>query len=200
MRVRIQDDATGEIFAQQLINLGNGSVPTNIDGTITFPLNFCHLVNTKEELIQKVFPDIEINYLNMEWISERAILAAKNQDVQDINYEIQNRLPGELRTYLSTDSVTDPEQVVHYPTEFLNSLQIPGMPPHNLKLKIGAPIIMLRNINQPKLCNGTRLLIRKLMNNLIEATIVIGRYKDETVLIPRIPLISDDTPFQFKRL
>lgn len=158
------------------------------------------MINSKEELILKVFPDIQLNYLNQRWISERAILAAKNKDVHEINYDILNRLPGQTKNYLSTDTVTDPEQVVHYPTEFLNSLELPGMPPHILKLKVGAPVIMLRNINQPKLCNGTRLTIKKLMNNVIEATIITGKFNGETVLIPRIPLITDDTPFQFKRL
>lgn len=51
-----------------------------------------------------------------------------------------------------------------------------------------------------KLCNGTRLAIKKLMPNVIEATIISGKFKGEEVLIPRIPMISTDLPFNFKRL
>ena len=60
--------------------------------------------------------------------------------------------------------------------------------------------IMLRNINQPKLCNGTRLSVKKLMTNIIEATILTGPFKGEDVLIPQIPMIPTDMSFQFKRL
>ena len=59
---------------------------------------------------------------------------------------------------------------------------------------------MLRNINQPRLCNGTRLAVKKIMNNVIEATIIKGKYKGEDVLISRIPMIPTDLPFDFKRL
>lgn len=38
------------------------------------------------------------------------------------------------------------------------------------------------------------------MNNLIEATILTGMFKGEDVLIPRIPMIPNDLPFEFKRL
>ncbi|CAK1590147.1 unnamed protein product [Parnassius mnemosyne] len=59
---------------------------------------------------------------------------------------------------------------------------------------------MLRNINQPLLCNGTRLAVKKLMNNVIEAKIIKGKYKGEDVLIPRIPMFPTDLPFDFRRL
>lgn len=97
-------------------------------------------------------------------------------------------------------SNVEEENVVHYPTEFLNSLELPGLPPHNLQLKVGVTIIMLRNINQPRLCNGTRLAVKNLMANVIEATILTGKFKGEDVLIPRIPMKPSDMPFEFRRL
>ncbi|GFT79697.1 ATP-dependent DNA helicase [Trichonephila clavipes] len=126
--------------------------------------------------------------------------SAKNIDVNTINFTIQHGIPSETTTYKSIDTVENQDEVVNYPTEFLNSLDLPGMPPHVLTLKIGVPIIFLRNINPPRLCNGTRLSVKKMMNNVIEATILTGKFKGEDVLLPRIPMIPTDMPFEFKRL
>lgn len=58
---------------------------------------------------------------------------------------------------------------------------------------------MFRNINQSRLCNVTRLAVKKPMTNIIDVTVLRGKYKGE-VFIPRIPMISTDMPFDFKRL
>ncbi|XP_055590092.1 ATP-dependent DNA helicase PIF1-like [Uranotaenia lowii] len=187
--------------AKQLLDIGNGKMP--IDETtkcITFPADFCEIVATKDQLISKVFPDIGHNHKNHQWLSVRAILAPKNQDVNAINYSIQDAIEGDERTYKSVDTVTNTDEVVNYPTEFLNSLDLPGLPPHVLILKVGVPIILLRNINPPRLCNGTRLAVKRLMDNIIEATILNGKFKGADVPLPRIPMIPTDLPFDFKRL
>ena len=38
------------------------------------------------------------------------------------------------------------------------------------------------------------------MKNIIEAAILTGKHQGENVLLPRIPMIPTDTPFEFKRL
>nr|CAD1830002.1 unnamed protein product [Ananas comosus var. bracteatus] len=44
-----------------------------------------------------------------------------------------------------------------YPVDFLNSLKFNGILNHEIKLKVGAPIMLLRNINQSfGLCNDVR--------------------------------------------
>lgn len=193
MRVQLQNDPSAVNFSQQLLDFGNGKIPIDpATNCITFPPDFCILTTSKEELIQKVFPNIIQNYKNHDWLSARAILAAKNIDVNEIYMNIQFNVPGEATTYKSIDTVMEQEEAVNYPTEFLNSLDLPGFPPHVLKLKIGVPIILLRNINPPRLCNGTRLTVKKLMNNVIEATILNGKFKGEDVLLPRIPMIPTD--------
>jgi ATP-dependent DNA helicase PIF1 len=118
-----------------------------------------------------------------------------------MNFQIQIKIAGQLMTYKSIDSVNHQGYlVVIYPTEFLNSMELLRLPLHNLQLEIRSVIIMLRKINQPRFCNGTRLVVKKLMDNVIEATILERKYKDEVVLIPQIPLIPNDMPFDYKRL
>ncbi|GBN43647.1 hypothetical protein AVEN_262628-1 [Araneus ventricosus] len=94
----------------------------------------------------------------------------------------------------------DNEQVTSYPVEFLNSLELSKVPSHKLRLKIGVPVLLMRNLDAPRLCNGTRLQITHLGSNIIRATVMTGIARGESVLIPRIPIIPTDLPFQFKRL
>jgi ATP-dependent DNA helicase PIF1 len=79
-------------------------------------------------------------------------------------------------------------------------LDLPGKSPHNLQLKIGSPVILLRNLNPPRLCNGTRLVIKKLIKHVIEAIILNGKFRDENILLPQILILPTDVPIQFKRL
>jgi hypothetical protein len=69
-------------------------------------------------------------------LANPAILAANNVNVNEFNFKIQNLLPGDLVSYKSIDTVCDATEAVNYPTEFLYSLDLSDMPPHNLKLKV----------------------------------------------------------------
>ncbi|XP_053597683.1 uncharacterized protein LOC106693515 [Microplitis demolitor] len=201
MRVQLQNDPSAQIFSEQLLDIGNGKIELQPNTQcIKLPDNFCTVVQDKNELIQSIFSDVQNNYLNHEWLSQRAILASKNVDVDEINFQIQQLLPGDLMSFKSIDTVVDENESVNFPIEFLNSLDIPGMPPHNLRLKIGSPIILLRNLTPPQLCNGTRLVIKKITGNILEATILAGKFKGKVVLLPRIPMIPSDSTIPFKRL
>ncbi|KAG5531642.1 hypothetical protein RHGRI_026310 [Rhododendron griersonianum] len=72
---------------------------------------------------------------------------------------------GNRYTYLATDKMYEDDGMDRsitnrYPNEYLNSLDPTGLPPFKLELKVGCPIILLRNI-APKdgLCNGTRMMV-----------------------------------------
>ena len=122
MRVRLQNDDSGQTFSDQLLAIGNGKLPVDsISGRIQLPAEFCNLVTSKNELVEKVFPNILTNYKNHKWLSERAILAAKNKDVHEINNIILTKIRDQAVIYKSVDTVLEPNEAVNYPSEFLNS-------------------------------------------------------------------------------
>jgi ATP-dependent DNA helicase PIF1 len=157
-------------------------------------------VSSIAELIHAVYPAFSQNYLILNWLRDRVILAAKNEDGHEIMNQTLAMLPAVVTAYKSIDTVVDANEVVNFPPEFLNSLDSTGLPPHRLLLKVGSPIILLRNVDPPKRCNGTRLCVRKILGNVIEATLLTGKGEGETVFILRIPLIPTDLAFNFKRL
>jgi hypothetical protein len=77
-------------------------------------------VTSKEELFEKVFPDIATNFSNHDWLGERAILPAKNKDVNDLNNIILSYFPGGTVMYKSVGTVVEDDEAIHYPTELLN--------------------------------------------------------------------------------
>ncbi|KAF8116082.1 hypothetical protein N665_0022s0012 [Sinapis alba] len=100
------------------------------------------------------------------------------------------------------EATPDDDWTSHYPPEYLNSLEFPGLPNHKLCLKVGAPVMMLRNLNQDQgLCNGTRMMVTRLGSRIVEAQPMTGSGVGEPVLIPRIQLTPTDTihPFTFNR-
>jgi len=120
---------------------------------------------------------------------------------------VLQRVVGAERTYHSIDTVMadDPDEVTNYPTEFLNSLELNGLPPHALTLKVGAIVMLLRNLDsRRRLCNGTRLVVTELRQHNFKARMLcgVGDAPDD-IVIPAIPVTSgseDDLPFQLKRL
>ena len=71
--------------------------------------------------------------------------------------------------------------------EFLNDIKCSRIPNHKLVLKLGVPIMLLRNIDQSfRLLNGTTLIVDELGNNVIGSIIVIGNHIGEKIYIPRM--------------
>lgn len=200
MRVLLKDDSASEHFANLLLNLGDGKIHKN-EEKIEIPTDLCHLVKDISSFTQFIYPDLDKFEEKPEaWFRDRVIMTSKNDTAQEINDLLLKKFQGIQKTYKSFDSVIEVEDAVNYPVEFLNSLKPPGMPPHLLNVKVGAPVMLLRNLNPPKLCNGTRLQVTAVYGNVIEAKIITGSGTGEKVLIPRIPLIPSDYPFEFRRL
>jgi ATP-dependent DNA helicase PIF1 len=155
-----------------------------------------------DRLIKCIFPKLNENMTNKDYITSRAILSTRNDWVDRISMKmIDSFLGGEVE-YHSFDSTID-DSHNYYPSECLNTLTPNGLPPHVLKLKVGCPIILLRNIDPTNgLCNGTGLVVHGFQRNTIYAEIVLGQHAGKRVFLPRIPLYPSDDEiflFQFKR-
>ncbi|XP_016196205.1 uncharacterized protein LOC107637287 [Arachis ipaensis] len=104
-------------------------------------------------------------------------------------------IPGGEKLYLSSDSICMDEgnmesQLDIYSPELLNSINCSGLPPHKLILKVGVPVMLLRNIDKSSgLCNGTRLQVRKLGNHVIKYEVLTGNNVGHIALIPRMNML-----------
>ncbi|XP_008485961.1 uncharacterized protein LOC103522643 [Diaphorina citri] len=200
MRVRLGGEDGDEEFSNLLMSIGNGTLE-NTNGVITIPSSLGTIVNSQEELIARVYEGIhDLPNLQSLWLCDRAILTPTNECASEINTKILALFVSEERTYLSINTALSQDDAVHYPAEFLDSVTASGLPAHAITVKVGAPILLLRNLNAPKLCNGTRLRVRALHRNVIEAEILTGCGIGESVFIPRIPMIATNYPFEFKRV
>ncbi|KAK6764078.1 hypothetical protein RB195_024416 [Necator americanus] len=119
--------------------------------------------------------------------------ASTNISVRQLNNEALERLctcgPQDVRVYKSVN-----EALYHegssgelYPMEYLNTLKSMGMPPHELRLKEGATVTLLRNLdvlNGP--CNVTRLRIETLGSNVFRCHFICGSRKNQLAVIFRV--------------
>lgn len=193
-------------FADYLLSVGDGKaetleLPSTLGSSTTdliklpqsmeVPGN--NLINLLKELYPGLFASPQV--VNNTSLVSSAVLTPKNKDVAKINSIMLDIFPGESKTYFSADRPLDPDQQLLAPAEYLNSIETGSLPPHTLTLKIGAPIMVLRNID-PKngICNGTRLIVKSMLPNVIEAYIANGAHYGTVTYIPKIKIHTESDP------
>jgi ATP-dependent DNA helicase PIF1 len=122
-------------------------------------------------------------------------LTTLNKHVDEMNSAILARAEGEERTYNSADffGPDAAEEQGVYPVEVLNSLTPSGMPPPQLTLRVGAPVVFLRNLNRDQgMMNGTRGVILALRPWSVQVQLTTGPRRGESFVVPRINLTSSD--------
>ncbi|VDL84819.1 unnamed protein product [Nippostrongylus brasiliensis] len=197
MRAR---DATVE-WQEFLLKVGNGEV-NDADGCIALPQDrIC-----TGDIVTSVFGET-IQPGSVYDLAERAILAPKNSHVHTINADTLTRLRvlnqgTDEKIFRSVDEAIVDGNVDQFqmPTEYLNSLTPPGMPPHELHLKKGTIVMLMRNLDVDNgLCNGTRLAVETLGRFVLGCRFISGQRKEQLTLIPRIDLYWDGVPFRLRR-
>ena len=92
-----------------------------------------------ESMVDHFFPT-----MGREELIRGCILVPLNRATDSFNLAALQRMAGEEYVYTSADyfGAANQDDANIYPPELLNKLQPQGMPPHELKLKVGAPIIL----------------------------------------------------------
>jgi hypothetical protein len=213
MRVILSNDIDVHGFDEFTLKLGNGITEVAEDtDMVEIPDDMCMHIesntpnnpeahkNSMKDLANFVYPNLGTNFNKAGWMEGRAILAPTNQQVDNLNNLIADSFPGHPTVLTSSDELIDPDDFQRFNSEYLNSLCPSGLPNHRLFIKPGMPLMLMRNLN-PKmgLCNGTRLIFKKVhKNHLLECSIVGGEHRGRTVLIPRITLQPKEREFPFQ--
>lgn len=203
-------------FSRWVLDVGNGKIPnvhpddTVNDPDVVIPDKFLIPATNSpiKDIVDTIYPNIRENFSNPEYLRHRSILTPTNAIVGDINSYILDQIPGTMHTYYSQDSLCDSlctskDFGSGFPIEYLNSINMPCLPRHDLKIKVGSVIMLMRNLNQIMgLCNGTRMIVRKCLPNSIVCEILTGSQVGSTHIIPRIEMEPSDSnwPVEFKRV
>lgn len=127
-------------------------------------------------------------------LAGRAILALMNTRVREINRAISDTFVEhsiQTRTYAAK---YDRGYGSFYSEDYMKHVNISGFPDDQLTLAEGMPIMVLRNLApQYGVVNGTRMVIKTLLPNIIIGIILTGSKKGQEFPIPRIKLeIGED--------
>jgi hypothetical protein len=201
MPIIVYLDLGNHTFANWLICLGNNELETIDEDYIKCRHMMVLLPADTRAMVVAIYPQLHEGQTTNEYLHEHAILAPHNKEVSLINTMVLSYLPSAQVNFLNADFAKDTEVANTYPSEFLNTLEVNGMPSHKLSLKIDTPMILMHFLPSTGLCNGTHLIIQRFRMRAIEVEIIISKGADNVVFIPRIKFISDnsDLPFTFAR-
>ena len=173
--------------------IGRMSYDSALIGTITLPTALRQF-SDPDQFIEDVYPlhVLQRPLENPDFFQERAILCSKNVNVDTINKQVMQKVTGEMVTLLSADTVQSDltnADMANLPAEYLQTISTSGIPPAILQLKVGMPVMLLRNLNPERgLCNGTRLIIHQIGQYILKVKILGG--SDAIELIPRFKLTT----------
>ncbi|CAM9146776.1 unnamed protein product, partial [Ectocarpus sp. 12 AP-2014] len=187
-------------YAQTVLAIGEGAIQpiewedetaviplshtiTNTDGTqqsctIEGITDFTHLVD-------RIHPDLLS--VDHNCYSDRGILAPTNENIENINNFILDKMQGDSHHQLSTDKlVTDDSNMPDVVSvEYLHEVNVPGTPPHNIHIKLGSLIFFVRNINfDSGLVNGRKGIIRGISRRVLDIEVITEGSR--IVKVPRI--------------
>ncbi|XP_042002587.1 uncharacterized protein LOC121751857 [Salvia splendens] len=212
LSVQYGDEASKlEAFSSWVASIGDGVIGGPNDGEVSIHLSSDIVLSNTGDPLRTIISNIYPSYMNPHELSNslhgRAILAPTSEIVDEVNQFMISLDQSQGRVYLSYDSISNSDLTSNgfaeiHTVEFLNNLKCSGTSNHELLLKVGTPVMLLRNIDPSNgLCNGTRLIITRLGDYVLEGQVLAGHNVGLKVLIPRMTLIPSDPtlPFKFQR-
>lgn len=173
-------------------------------GEISLP-KYVQRVSALEDLYERVFPHGELhnNHDNPDFWRSRAILTPFNDSVVAMNMDLLLWFAGENYLFFSEDTADhDGDDGYEMSTENLQQLELAGLPSSRLNLRLGVPVMLLRNMDfSSGLNNGSRLILTRIGTYTLQGRLLGGDHDGELHIIPRIPLTSveGELPFTLTR-
>lgn len=144
--------------------------------------------NGLHALCEHVYPAAVLadGHQNPEAFRQRAILTLRNDTAAEINAHVQRGIHDEEQIFYAINSTeTNVDEDYRLSDEFLQSIECSSLSPNILRLKIGSPVMLIRNLYQKEgLCNGSRLTITHMAHRSLEARMLGGPMDGELRLIP----------------
>jgi len=177
-----------------------------LHGKLQLPA-YIRRVSTVDQLCDLLYPQALLNeaVTTHSALAGRAILAFCHDTVNDFNDVLLERMPGEEHRFEDVNQVDLSEDAAAaelFAVEYLQSISLASIPPSSLRLKIGAPLILIRNLSlREGLCNGTRLRVVGIRRTSLQVAILGGKFNGIVRLLPRIKLTitEEDLPFILER-
>jgi len=142
-------------FGKWILSIGDDNDASDENGEmkveIPEDLLISDTTNPLISLIDFVYPSLNGKLGDPLFFHERGILAPTLDLVEHVNEYMMSLIPGEEKEYLSSDSVCRSGenydvQIEWFTTEFLNGIKSSEIPNHWLKLRVGCPVMLMRNV------------------------------------------------------
>ncbi|XP_060519139.1 uncharacterized protein LOC132697601 [Cylas formicarius] len=175
------------------------------------------IVKSREQLVDFVYGDVFESMLALPGTNERflelaerlalrSILCPVNSEVEELNEIISKIFPdssGSERVFLATNSYdrqsnedgADDHEIANplatgVTSEIIESLDLSGLPPHRLTLKIGSVVVLLVNLNVRRgFCNGQGM---EMGDDVIVGRIVSGQFQGRKCVIIRKQFVLEE--------
>ena len=179
-------------FTRWQLKVGHGQ-HTDDSCNIILPDHFHCPKNTVNFFFNIIYPNIHIPGHSDQYFSECIILSSMNNKVNELNEIVLARFSGPSQVFPNVDYIPNSEQLgeddpmLNYPVKYLNEINFGLLPLVKLELKIGCPVMVLKNLDAANgVCNDSRGILTRFDNRVLEVRLLTGEHAGKTVFILKV--------------